>query len=84
LNGVNETINITAKIIFNFVSLMMPIALTWVVNCFQPFFVFIYGVILSVYFPKISQEKIYGKHLIQKISAIMIMFVGSMILNLYH
>jgi len=81
VNGVNETINIVAKIIFNYVSMLMPITLIWVVNCFQPLFVFVYGVILAVYFPHISQEKIHGRYLMQKIIAIVIMFAGSLMLN---
>lgn len=81
LNGINEVVNIIAKLSFNFASLLAPVTLIWIVNGFQPFFVFVYGVILTVFFPHISQEKIGGKHLIQKLAAIIIMFVGSYLLN---
>ena len=82
LNGINEIVNIIAKLSFNFASLLAPITLTWIVNGFQPFFVFAYGVILTVFFPHISQEKIGGKHLAQKLIAIIVMFVGVYFLNL--
>jgi drug/metabolite transporter (DMT)-like permease len=81
LNGINEVVNIVAKLSFNFASLLTPITLTWIVNGFQPFFVFVYGVILTVFFPHISKEKIDGKHLAQKLIAIIVMFVGAYLLN---
>jgi uncharacterized membrane protein len=81
LNGFNETVNLLAKASFNFASLLAPVTLIWIVNGFQPFFVFAYGVILTLFFPKISQEKITKKHLIQKIVAILIMFAGTYFLH---
>lgn len=81
LNGVNEVVNIVAKVAFNYASLLTPITITWIVNGFQPLFVFIYGVILTVFFPHISKEKIGGKHLAQKLVSILIMFVGAYLLN---
>ena len=81
LNGFNEIINIIAKVAFNWASLLTPITITWIVNGFQPFFVFIYGVILTVFFPHISKENISKRHLAQKILAILIMFAGSYFLN---
>lgn len=81
LNGINEVLNIVAKISFNFASLLTPIALTWVVNGFQPFFVFIYGIILTLCFPSISKENISKNNLIQKILAIIIIFIGTFLIN---
>lgn len=82
LNGVNEIINIIAKVSFNFASLLTPITLTWIVNGFQPLFVFGYGVILTLFFPKISKESLLKKHLAQKIISIAIMFAGTYLLNI--
>jgi len=81
LNGFNEIVNITAKLSFNFASLLTPITITWIVNGFQPLFVFTYGVILTMFFPHISEEKISRKHLVQKISAILVMLSGTYLLN---
>lgn len=82
INGANEIINIIGKITFNFASLLAPITLTWVITGFQPFFLLIFGIILTVFFPHISKEKIGRKHLTQKIIAILFMFVGAYFLNL--
>lgn len=81
LNGANEIINIIAKISFNFASLLTPVTLVWVVNGLQPFFVFVYGVLLTLFFPKISQENISKKVLSQKLLAIIVMFIGAYIIN---
>lgn len=81
LNGLNELINIIAKISFNFASLLTPITLIWVVNGTQPFFVFLYGVFLTLFFPKIAKESLSKEHLIQKILSIIIMGIGTYLLN---
>ncbi|MFH1896094.1 MAG: EamA family transporter [bacterium] len=81
LNGVNEIVNIIAKVSFNFASLLTPITVTWVVNGFQPSFVFAYGIVLTLLFPKIVKEDIRRRSLIQKILAIVVMFVGTYFLN---
>lgn len=81
LNGINELVNIVAKIAFNVASLLAPITLIWVVNGLQPFFVFLYGVVLTIFWPSISQENITRKILVQKAIAISIMFLGTYFVN---
>lgn len=81
LNSLNEVVNIIAKISFNIASLLMPITVIWIVNGLQPFFVFLYGVILTVLFPKISQENITRKALVQKLLMIAVMFIGAFLVQ---
>ena len=81
INGVNEVVNIIAKISFNFASLLTPVTMVWIVNGLQPFFVFLYGVLLTLLFPHISQEDISRKSLYQKILAILVMFIGTYLIN---
>lgn len=81
VNGVNEILNILAKVSFNFASLLTPITLTWIVDGLQPLFIFIYGVLLTVFLPKISKENISKRILVQRITAIIIMFVGVYLIN---
>lgn len=82
INGINEVVNIIAKVAFNFASLLAPITLIWIVNGLQPFFVFVFGTLLTLVFPKISQENITKKVIIQKIFAIIVMFAGAYLINL--
>lgn len=77
LNFFSESISIVADLILRYAFLLAPIVLVMVANVFQPFFVFVYGIILTVFFPKISTEKLSRKHLIQKFLAIIVMIVGA-------
>lgn len=81
LNGINEVVNLVAKVSFNVASLLTPLTLVWIVNGLQPFFVFIYGLILTFLFPHVIQEQIHKRALFQKITAIIIMFVGTYLIN---
>lgn len=81
LNALNEIINIIGKVSFNLVSLYIPVTLAWIVNGLQPLFIFIYGIILTIFFPKIIKENIKREVLLQKGIAIAIMFVGGIFLN---
>ncbi len=81
LNVCNELITIVAGLCMRFASLLAPIALVWTINGFQPFFVFLYGVILTKFFPRISVEHINRKYVIQKITAIVILFIGTYIIS---
>lgn len=81
LNSLNEIINAVAGITFSYATLLAPIALVGVVNGFQPFFVFVYGVILTLFFPHLGSVSLVKKHLIHKIIAIIIIFLGTYFLN---
>ena len=77
----NEAGFITGKIAFNYVSLLIPITLAWVGVGFQPLFVLLYSVVLTVFFPHIGEEKVLGRHLIQKAVSVGVMLLGAYILN---
>ncbi len=86
-NWTNLGLNITSEILYilgnlanNFATLLAPVALVLVVASYQPLFVFIEGVLLSIFFPKIIMEKISLKHLAQKLISIIIIIVGSYLL----
>lgn len=81
INGANEIINIIAKVSFNIASLLTPITLIWIVDGLQPLFIFLYGVLLTIFFPHISKENISKRILIQKVISILVMFVGVFLIN---
>jgi len=81
INGINEVVAVAAKATFNFASLLVPVALVSFVGGFQPLFVFLLGVLLTVFFPKISKENISKRAMAQKILAILIMLVGAYVLE---
>ncbi|MFA5947252.1 MAG: EamA family transporter [Patescibacteria group bacterium] len=81
LNMFNEGITIIAGLNFAYLSLSIPLAILSTLNGFQPFFLFLYGIILTVFFPHISKESLATRHIIQKIIAVIIMIIGTYILN---
>lgn len=80
LNAGSETISILGNLVFSFATLLAPIALVMLVNAYQPVFVFIIGIILTIFFPHISTEKISKKHLIHRSAAIGIVLLGTVLL----
>lgn len=80
LNITNELIYMSGNIVFAYAYLLAPIALVLLIDSFQPFFVLIIGIFLTVFFPKLYSEEIDSKHLTQKIVAIVLTFIGTYLL----
>ncbi len=80
LNIVNESLYIFGNIAYSIAYLLAPIGLVLLAESFQPIFVLAIGIFLTIFFPKISTEKIQAKHLAQKIIAICITGVGTYLL----
>jgi hypothetical protein len=82
LNGVNEILNVSGKLVFNSVSMLVPVTLVWVAVGFQPLFTLIYGVALTLMWPKVFHESIGRAHMVQKSSSIVVMCFGAVVLQL--
>ncbi|MCX6781004.1 MAG: DMT family transporter [Candidatus Magasanikbacteria bacterium] len=81
LNVANELLNEGGNRLMSYAVLFVPVTLAQVTNSFQAVFVFLLGVVLTIFFPKISKESISAKDIIQKISAIIVMILGAWILG---
>jgi uncharacterized membrane protein len=82
LNVLNEIINIIGVIIFSFATLLAPLTLVWVINGLQPVFVFLIGILLTIFFPHLIKEELNKRILFQKILFILLMFIGAYLLNI--
>jgi drug/metabolite transporter (DMT)-like permease len=80
LNVANEMLYIMGNVACSFAYLLAPIGLVLLTESFQPIFVLAIGIILTIFFPKISVEKIQAKHLWPKIIAICITGIGTYLL----
>ncbi len=80
LNISNEILYMLGTVLFSFAYLLAPISLVLLANSFQPIFVLAIGIILTVFFPKVSVEKIHAKGLWQKGAAVAITAVGTYLL----
>jgi len=79
-NLLNEGLYVSGNIIFAFAYIMAPVSLVLLTDSFQPIFAMIIGIFLTIFFPKISVEKIGAKHLWPKIIAICITGIGTYLL----
>lgn len=80
LNIANECIYMIGNQTAAFAYLLAPIALILLTQSFQPIFVLIIAIVLTLFFPKISVENVEAKHLWQKIIAILITGIGTYLL----
>lgn len=80
LNALNEFFYIMGNLAFAYAYMLAPIALVLLTDSFQSIFALIIGIILTIFFPKISTEKIGAKHLWPKIIAIVITGIGTYLL----
>ena len=69
------------NLLFQYASLLAPLALVWAVNGFQPVFVLVYGLLITRFFPQVGEENLERKQLMQKAVAILIIFAGTYLLH---
>lgn len=80
LNVINEAFYVGGVMLFLFAIILAPVAVVATVNAFQPVFVFIFGGILTVLFPKYIKENISHRHLFHKSLSIAIIVISSVFL----
>jgi drug/metabolite transporter (DMT)-like permease len=76
LNVGSEVLTIAGNILVNYAMMLAPVALVLTTSSVQPLIVFIMGIAMTMFFPRITQERISKKHILQKVLAICILFVG--------
>jgi drug/metabolite transporter (DMT)-like permease len=79
----NEILNLGAIVSMRYAMFLAPIAVVQAVMSTQSVYLLILGIALTLMFPKYIRENISKKHLIQKITAVLIMVGGTAILSLY-
>lgn len=82
LNSTNEILAILADGFISFATLLAPVALVLLAGSFQPVFVLVIGVLLTLFFPHISEESLSHKHIIQKVVAIVVIMIGTYLLSI--
>ena len=79
---INEGIYIAARFLTYYAIMLGPVSLVSAIGGVGPFFTFIYGLILSGWFPQIIQEDIRRSVVVKKIIAITLVFAGTLLINL--
>ncbi len=81
LNFVNEIITMIGILTSRFAMLLVPIALVYSVNGFQPLIILLIGLGLTRFFPHLGKESIDRHHIVQKIIAIALMIIGAVLIE---
>jgi drug/metabolite transporter (DMT)-like permease len=76
-----QLVTILADFIASYAVLLAPVAIVSAVLGLQPLFVFLYGVILTIFFPWFIKESFNRRELIQKIAAIILVIVGGWLIG---
>jgi drug/metabolite transporter (DMT)-like permease len=66
INGANELINLGAGLGVRFASLLAPVALVSAISSTSTFFVFLFGILLTLFFPRLGREDLSPRNLVQK------------------
>jgi len=80
LNFTNEALNIIAKLILSYIITITFLWFAPLVNWFQPFIIFIIGILFTFLFPKYIKEKYSKKIIIQKILCFVFMLIWLILL----
>ncbi len=81
LNLTTDGLSVIGGLILRYATLLVPIALAWTMNGFLPFFVFLYGIILTRFLPAWGHETLTRRVLAQKFVAIALMIFGTYVIN---
>jgi uncharacterized membrane protein len=66
VNAANELINLGGGLGVRFASLLAPVALVSAISATTTFFVFLFGILLTQFFPKLGREELSARNVIQK------------------
>ncbi|MFA7301849.1 MAG: EamA family transporter [Candidatus Shapirobacteria bacterium] len=83
LNISNEILVLLGNLSVEFALILAPVALVLLADSYQPLFVLFWGIIFSKFFPNMSYDKFDSKNLIKKVIGIIIIVLGSIIINIY-
>ena len=64
-----------------YATLLAPVALVLLVNSFQPLFVFTFGVVLTLFVPRVAKESLDRMKMLQKAAGICLMLVGGYLIS---
>ena len=79
LAGLNEIMMLVGDWSLSFASLLAPVFLVQTVSATQPIFVFIFGIALTKFFPKLGTEILDKKLLAQKLTGIIVVIAGALL-----
>jgi drug/metabolite transporter (DMT)-like permease len=81
INAANELINLGGGLAARYASLLGPVSLVQAIGGTTSFFVFAFGVLLSLFFPELGRENLSRRNLIQKGIAVTLIVTGVILIG---
>jgi hypothetical protein len=81
INAANELINLGGGLAARYASLLGPVSLVQAIGGTTSFFVFAFGVILSLFLPKLGRENLSPRNLAQKGIAVTLIVAGVILIG---
>lgn len=82
LTALSETLFMTAETVSSFAFMYASVGLVLVVGSLQPLFVFLLGIIITLFFPKIGFESFKRNDILQKVVGIIILMIGTYLVGM--
>jgi drug/metabolite transporter (DMT)-like permease len=83
VNAANELINLGGGLGVRFASLLAPVALVSAISATSTFFVFLFGILLTLFFPKVGREDLSRRNLWQKAAGGLLIMAGVVLIEVY-
>jgi len=83
VNAANELINLGGGLGVRYASLLAPVALVSAISATTTFFVFLFAILLTVFFPKIGREELSARNVIQKAVGGLLITAGVALIEAY-
>jgi hypothetical protein len=81
LIALSRTLFSVSEAVTLYATLLAPVALVLLVNSFQPLFVFTFGIVLTLFLPRVAKESLDRIKMLQKGAGIGLMLVGSYLIS---
>jgi drug/metabolite transporter (DMT)-like permease len=81
LIALSKTLFSISEAVTLYATLLAPVALVLLVNSFQPLFVFTFGIVLTLFLPRVAKESLGRMKMLQKGAGIGLMLVGGYLIS---
>jgi drug/metabolite transporter (DMT)-like permease len=81
VNAANELINLGGGLGVRYASLLAPVALVSAISATTTFFVFLFAILLTVFFPKIGREELSARNVVQKALGGLLIMAGVVLIQ---
>jgi hypothetical protein len=81
VNAANELINLGGGLGVRYASLLAPVALVSAISATSSFFVFLFAILLTLFFPKLGHEDLSTRNVIQKAVGGLLIMAGVVLIE---